>query len=488
MNATGGGAGKAAGNSGSGKFDFDAIKARIKIADVIGGVVPLKRKGNVHEGCCPFHQERTPSFKVYDDHYHCFGCGAHGDVVDFITETQGVNAAEAIDRLGAGDYKLDAPAKAAIKERDKTREREIAAAIIQARSRWEAAEPAPAANAYLARKGIRPHMARSEGPLLLIPVYDRGGDIQSVQTIAGDGAKLFQFAAPVKGGRLYFGIAVGRSIICEGFATAASIYESVADRVCVAFSANGVKEMAREFADAGLPFVIAADRKAAADMIALGRELLAPVYFPPGPYDDFNDLASADGHDAVADILRGPPCLSSPEPEAPNEPEPASDNDPGDDPVDIWAKAVPPALLPGILPPILERFAMARARMIGADPGGLSMAALTVCGAMISDTIKLKVKRNENWSGQTIRCRHGRTGSRNIYWPAKLLALLRVSHWALARLGRLLGCGYAAERCQAGLRNSSARPLLIADAIRSRSILARNRLLVSSRLRLISPG
>lgn len=386
--------------------DFDAIKARVSIVEVIGKVVPLKSKGGLYEGCCPFHHEKTPSFKVYADHYHCFGCGAHGDAVDFVAETQNCTISEAIERLGAGDFKMDAPTRKAISDREAQRAQDRQMAIAKARQDWAAAVEAPAAHPYLVRKGIRPHFARYDPrpgrECLLIPVYDRQGEIQSVQSIDADGGKMFQKDAPMSGGRANFGIAVGTSWICEGFATGASIYESIPDRVCVAFSKDGVKAMAREFAEAGIPFAIASDRNAIADMLAIGAELQVPVFAPPEPYDDFNDLAKAEGHDAVGAILRGAPLENklAPAPTAPAAPERPTQSvqAASDDPIDVWAKPQPPALPPGLLPPLLERFAVARARMIGCDPGGIAMAALTVCSAVITDRIKVKVKRNENWT------------------------------------------------------------------------------------------
>src|SRR5579864_4591893 len=58
-----------------------AVKASFSLPELIGQTLPLRRSGRLWTACCPFHREKTPSFYVYADHYHCFGCGAHGDVV-----------------------------------------------------------------------------------------------------------------------------------------------------------------------------------------------------------------------------------------------------------------------------------------------------------------------------------------------------------------------------------------------------------------------
>lgn len=80
---------------------LDELRARTPIAALIGRRVRLARSGRQHKGCCPFHAEKTPSFYVYDDHYHCFGCGAHGDAIAFITQSQGASFIEAVEQLAA---------------------------------------------------------------------------------------------------------------------------------------------------------------------------------------------------------------------------------------------------------------------------------------------------------------------------------------------------------------------------------------------------
>ena len=52
-------------------YNWDAIKARINLSSLIGRSVNLKKEAGQLKGCCPFHDEKTPSFTVYDDHYHC---------------------------------------------------------------------------------------------------------------------------------------------------------------------------------------------------------------------------------------------------------------------------------------------------------------------------------------------------------------------------------------------------------------------------------
>jgi DNA primase len=80
---------------------LDELRSRSPIAAVIGRSVKLTRSGRERKGCCPFHGEKTPSFYVYDDHYHCFGCGAHGDVISFVMQSTGAGFMEAVEDLAA---------------------------------------------------------------------------------------------------------------------------------------------------------------------------------------------------------------------------------------------------------------------------------------------------------------------------------------------------------------------------------------------------
>ena len=80
---------------------LEELKLRNNIEDVIGRVVNLKRAGSNLVGNCPFHSERTPSFTVFPStsSYYCFGCGAGGDVVTFVMQTENIEYPEAIEFL-----------------------------------------------------------------------------------------------------------------------------------------------------------------------------------------------------------------------------------------------------------------------------------------------------------------------------------------------------------------------------------------------------
>ena len=80
---------------------IEDLRQRVPLSDIIGKRVKLTRKGRRFSGLCPFHSEKTPSFSVVDDDgfYHCFGCGAHGDAISFLRETDGLEFMEAVERL-----------------------------------------------------------------------------------------------------------------------------------------------------------------------------------------------------------------------------------------------------------------------------------------------------------------------------------------------------------------------------------------------------
>lgn len=79
------------------------IRDRLSIAELIGRDLPLRKAGRVLQGLCPFHNEKGPSFTVTEARksYHCFGCGAHGDIIRWFTEFHGLSFQDAVRRLGA---------------------------------------------------------------------------------------------------------------------------------------------------------------------------------------------------------------------------------------------------------------------------------------------------------------------------------------------------------------------------------------------------
>ncbi|MFN2472717.1 MAG: CHC2 zinc finger domain-containing protein, partial [Sphingomicrobium sp.] len=137
---------------------LDELRARILLSSVIAPSVKLLRAGREWKACCPFHQEKTPSFTVNDEKgfYHCFGCGAHGDAIRFLTDARGLPFIDAVKEL-AGKAGLDVPAPDP-RAQEKAARATGLTDVMAAAQRWFAdtlASPEGAeARAYLAKRGI----------------------------------------------------------------------------------------------------------------------------------------------------------------------------------------------------------------------------------------------------------------------------------------------------------------------------------------------
>ncbi|MFC0387791.1 DNA primase [Muricoccus vinaceus] len=135
---------------------LDELRARTPLAPLIGRRVRLARNGRQWKGCCPFHNEKTPSFYVYDDHYHCFGCGQHGDAIGFTMATEGLAFREAIERL-AGEAGLEIPKESPRQVAKEARARDLhdvlQAAAEAMQRRLHTPEGRPALD-YLRKRGL----------------------------------------------------------------------------------------------------------------------------------------------------------------------------------------------------------------------------------------------------------------------------------------------------------------------------------------------
>lgn len=383
---------------------FDQIRQAHPIAEIVGQAVDLQKVGREYHGLCPFHGEKTPSFQVVPDKEfaHCQGCGWHGDVVDFVQEFQGVTTSEAIDMLMGADGTLEqsdddkASRKRELAERDARLAVERETATQEARAIWEAATPADPNHPYLTRKGVGPHTCRqNDGSGLVLPVHSPQGTLQSIQTINDSGNKRFYPGAPMGLGRMLIGINMGRAILCEGFATGASIYNALPDQVCITFSLGNMEKVAREYHAAGKVFVLASDTGLAADkMASLAMELGVPLVVPTCTKgSDFNDMEAESGTEAVADAFKSALRAFAENEERRTKP-PKQESGP----VDLWSAPAVPSLPRGVLPPIIEQYSFECASQMGTDPAGFAMSALSCCAAMIGDDIKAQPKQHEKWT------------------------------------------------------------------------------------------
>jgi len=139
--------------------DFlDELRARSDLAGLIGRRAKLIKRGREYTALCPFHSEKTPSFTVSPDKgfYHCFGCGAHGDAIGFVMQSEGLSFPESVERLAALaglEVPRPSPDQAARAERGAT-----LLDAMEAVCRWYAEQLGGAAGAgardYLAGRGL----------------------------------------------------------------------------------------------------------------------------------------------------------------------------------------------------------------------------------------------------------------------------------------------------------------------------------------------
>ena len=139
------------------EIDIEALKSRYDLSAIVRRRVKLRKAGHELVGLCPFHAENTPSFRVNDTKgaFNCFGCGAHGDVLDYIMAAEGLHFMGAVRWL-AGSEDLPA-ADPVARERDERFERAARAeAIVMAQAQWRAARSiiGTPAELYLRSRGI----------------------------------------------------------------------------------------------------------------------------------------------------------------------------------------------------------------------------------------------------------------------------------------------------------------------------------------------
>ncbi|HEY3916220.1 MAG TPA: DNA primase [Stellaceae bacterium] len=137
---------------------LDELRQRVSLAEIVGRRVKLIRRGREFTGLCPFHNEKTPSFSVVEDKgfYHCFGCGAHGDVIGFTMQTENLSFPEAVEQL-ARRAGLEVPQETREERERAAREATLQGAVDAACAFFEKTLHGPegrAARAYLDGRGL----------------------------------------------------------------------------------------------------------------------------------------------------------------------------------------------------------------------------------------------------------------------------------------------------------------------------------------------
>jgi len=144
---------------------LDELRARTLLSALIGKTTKLQRAGREWKACCPFHNEKTPSFTINDDKgfYHCFGCGAHGDAIRWMTDQQGLPFMDAVKEL-AQAAGMEVP-QADPRAREKAERASTLHDVMARAEAWFVEELGKAegaqARAYLKKRGINEAQART---------------------------------------------------------------------------------------------------------------------------------------------------------------------------------------------------------------------------------------------------------------------------------------------------------------------------------------
>jgi len=137
---------------------LDELRARTTLSTLIGRSIKVTRAGREYKACCPFHNEKTPSFTINDEKgfYHCFGCGAHGDAIRWMTDQRGLSFLDGIKELAAtAGMEVPAPDPRAAKKQEEAKSlRDVTAAAAQWFEDQLGGIDGGAARAYLQKRGI----------------------------------------------------------------------------------------------------------------------------------------------------------------------------------------------------------------------------------------------------------------------------------------------------------------------------------------------
>ena len=291
------------------------------------------------------------------------------------------------------------------READLIQRQQHAAAL--ATKRWAATTPCTQ-HAYLNRKGIKPHGVKIEGDKLLVPMRDTAGAVHNLQTIAPDGTKMFMPNGRVKGCYFSIGRPAGSVIICEGFATGASLHEATGAAVAVSFNAGNLADVAVVIRQKypALKIIIAGDddhlnpsnpglTKAREAALTVGCYLATPEFFghERGDKDtDFNDLHKLAGLAAVKAGVEAAELATVGAGDA-------SQTHAWKPPIEIVSDLPPAPEFDAnvLLPKALADFVLDEADRMPCSPEYIAVALLVCLGSVIGASCALKPKRRDDW-------------------------------------------------------------------------------------------
>ncbi len=332
-----------------------------------------------------------------------YGCWRKGLTRQWCSKTQ-----EAMTRAERETHRQRVEAMRQQREADTAQRQQLAAQT--AAQRWQAATPATE-SPYLTTKGVQAHGVRLEGEALMIPMRDTAGTLHSLQVIDREGCKRFQPGGRVKGCYHAIGKPDGVLIVCEGYATGASIHEATGHAVAVAFNAGNLEAVALALHQKypALRLILAADddwktegnpgmSKATAAARAVGG-LLAVPRFPEGRGDketDFNDLYQRAGLEAVK------ACIDA---AGPGAPVPAFPPLEGADDGGAWPDTVPlPDALPHVapfdaelLPEAVRGWIVDIAERMQCPPDFPAVGVVTALSGLIGARAVVAPKQHDDW-------------------------------------------------------------------------------------------
>ena len=176
---------------------------RLDIVDVVERYLPLKKAGANYVACCPFHNEKTPSFSVspIKQFYHCFGCGAHGSAIGFVMEYQGLAFVEAVEELARGAG-MAVPREVGAEPPRASQTADLGEILLRAtRFYREQLKRSPQAIEYLKQRGLSGEVAAHfgigyappgwRGLAEVFPDYEASALVETGLVIEGDGGKRY---------------------------------------------------------------------------------------------------------------------------------------------------------------------------------------------------------------------------------------------------------------------------------------------------------
>jgi DNA primase len=240
-----------------------AVLAANPLPAVVGAVVKLQSAGNELRGCCPFHNDKSPSLTIYNGgrRWYCFGCGLGGDVIDFVRQLHQADFREAAAMLAAGEMPsvslppIDGP------------ERSKGERVEEARVIWRAASPASGtlAETYLRYRGLDlpipetirfarlPYGARGPlHPCLVAVITGPDNRLSGIQRtyLAADGRGKANVEKPklslgrISGGAIRLAPAANELMVCEGLEDGLTLQQQHGRATWVAAGAGNMHKMA----------------------------------------------------------------------------------------------------------------------------------------------------------------------------------------------------------------------------------------------------